>query len=67
MPMGFRIMAIPTQWKRLVEIFLDNALKYSSAGGKTQTDLREDQTRSLPSDSSKPGRTHEEGQLNSLF
>lgn len=28
---GIQIMAIPAQWKRLVEIFLDNALKYSSA------------------------------------
>mgnify|MGYP000420743215 CR=1 FL=1 len=64
---GIQIMAIPTQWKRLVEIFLDNALKYSSAGGKTRLILEKTRPGHCRLTAANQGEPIEEGQLNSLF
>ena len=64
---GIQIMAIPTQWKRLVEIFLDNALKYSSAGGKTRLILERTRPDHCRLTVSNRGEPIEEGQLKSLF
>ena len=64
---GIQIMAIPTQWKRLVEIFLDNALKYSSVGGKTRLILEKTRPGHCRLTVSNQGEPIEEGQLKSLF
>lgn len=64
---GIQIMAIPTQWKRLVEIFLDNALKYSSVGGKTRLILERTRPDHCRLTVSNQGEPIEEGQLKSLF
>ena len=64
---GIQIMAIPAQWKRLVEIFLDNALKYSSAGGKTRLILEKTRPGHCRLTAANQGEPIEEGQLNSLF
>lgn len=64
---GIQIMAIPAQWKRLVEIFLDNALKYSSAGGKTRLILEKTRSGHCRLTAANQGEPIEEGQLNSLF
>ncbi len=64
---GILSMAIPTQWKRLVEIFLDNALKYSSPAGKTRLTLEKIRTDHCRLTVANQGKPIEEGQLKSLF
>lgn len=64
---GIQCMAIPTQWKRLVEIFLDNALKYSSPAGKTRLTLEKIRTDHCRLTVANQGEPIEEEQLKSLF